>query len=98
MGLELQAARATAIEAQAYHTGCPLAAGGLTMARPIGQQALETAQLVVEGEGPMGTPLTPLQRAMAIEPGPTLAAQPAAQQAIGEQLGSHGRRLGGDCR
>ena len=68
------------------------------MARPGGQQALKTVQLVLQGEGAVGAPAPRLGRAVAIEPGAAAAAQPTAQQPVGEGCSRGCSALGGGAR
>jgi hypothetical protein len=84
MGFHLQPLGALAPQAQAHHPRRPVGAGRLAMAGALGQQGLKTAQLVTEGQGAVGIPLTLPWLAKPIEPGATPTAQPTAQQAIGQ--------------
>ena len=49
-----------------------------------GQQLLETQQLLLQGQGAMGIPALQVVWAMAIEPSLAPAAQPTAEERVGE--------------
>ena len=87
MGLQGQPAGAGSPQPQANHPRRSALASLLAMAGPLGQQALETAQLVLQGQGPVGAPAPGTLGAVAVEPGPPPAAQPAAQEPVGEGRG-----------
>jgi len=75
---------------QPHHTGLTLRTGLQSMARLLGQESHKTALLIVELEGSVGC-VEPLPVvAMAIEPGATPTARPAAQQTICKRLVSRG--------
>jgi hypothetical protein len=50
----------------------------------VGQQLLEAQQLLLESQGAMGIPALQVAGTLAIEPGFPLAAQPAAEERVGE--------------
>ena len=89
VGLQGQTGRPPAPQPQAHHPRCAGGAGRLAVAGLLGQEALEAGQLVAEGQGAVGGPLALGRIPVAVEPGAAAAAQPAAQQPVGEHLLGH---------
>ena len=75
-----------ALEAQTHHSLVTGSTGGDAMARLARQQGHKTALLVVQQQIAMGCPAPLGWIAVAVEPGLTTAAQPTAQQPVGESV------------
>ena len=92
MGLQGQTGGPDTGQPHPHHRGGTRLTGGQAMAGPLGAQAGKTAALAIELEAAVGTPDPFAGIAMAIEPGPPFAPQPAPQEPIGER----GRGQGGN--
>ena len=87
---------ALSLQTQAHHRWSTLAGRRLATARALREQRDETAALLIELQLPVGGPLALGAVAMAIQPSAALAAQPTAQQPVGQQdLARHPLTLGG---
>ena len=84
MGFQSHSLGTSPPQPQAHHPSRPCGASRLAVARPLGQQGLKAAQLVAQGQGPVGIPLPLAGNPKAIQPGAAPASQPTAQQAISE--------------
>ena len=94
MGFNTIALQTQAHECRSSRTGRRLA-----MAWSLGKQGGKTAALLIKLELPVGGPLALAAIAMAIQPSAALAAQPTAQQPVGQQdLARHPLTLGGRLR
>ena len=87
------------LQTQAHHSRSSCAGRRLAVARALGKKGGKTATLLIELELPVGGPLALAAVAMTIQPGAALAAQPTAQQPVGQQgLARHPLTLGGRLR
>jgi hypothetical protein len=84
VGFQTQSLGTSPPQPQAHHPRGPCGAGRFAVAGPLGQQGLKAAQLVAQGQGPVGIPLPLTGKPKAIQPGAAPATQPTTQQAIRE--------------
>jgi hypothetical protein len=90
MSLNSQTIPGGGAQPQSHHSTLSLFTGLQSMARFLGQKSHKTALLIIELKGSVGC-VKPLPVvAMAIEPGATPTARPAAQQTICKRLVSRG--------
>jgi len=90
---------AVALQAQAHQRRCSRTGRRLAVAWALGKQGGKTASLLIQLQLPVGSPLALAAVAMAIQPSAALAAQPTAQQPVGQQdLARHPLTLGGRLR
>ena len=90
---------AITLQTQAHQCRSSRTGRRLTVAWSLGKQGGKTAALLIQLQLPVGGPLALAAVAMAIQPSAALAAQPTAQQPVGQQdLARHPLTLGGRLR
>ena len=90
---------AITLQTQAHQRRSARTGRRLAVAWALRKQGGKTAALLIQLQLPVGGPLALAAVAMAIQPSAALAAQPTAQQPVGQQdLARHPLTLGGRLR